>query len=165
MPDYTLPREERLRSLKTIRNLFDGGHRGFVYPLRYVWAITESVAELGNTGSSAEMGRGSLEENKAGCPAEVSGAGSSAEMGKSGRPIEVMFSVPKKFHKRANRRNLFKRRMREAYRLERQPLCDVLLEGSRHIQIAMIYSTKESHNYKTIHDAVERILEQIRKRL
>lgn len=131
MPDYTLPREERLRSLKAIRNLFDGGHRGFVYPLRYVWAITESGVDEGDPGRSAE----------------------------------VMFSVPKKFHKRANRRNLLKRRMREAYRLERQPLCDVLLEGSRHIQIAMIYSTKESHNYKTIHDAVERILEQIRKRL
>lgn len=131
MPDYTLPREERLRSLKAIRNLFDGGHRGFVYPLRYVWAITESGVDEGDAGRSAE----------------------------------VMFSVPKKFHKRANRRNLLKRRMREAYRLERQPLCDVLLEGSRHIQIAMIYSTKESHNYKTIHDAVERILEQIRKRL
>lgn len=140
MPDYTLPREERLRSLKAIRNLFDGGHRGFVYPLRYVWAITENGVDEGDVGRSAEMGE-------------------------SGRLIEVMFSVPKKFHKRANRRNLLKRRMREAYRIERQPLCDVLLEGSRHIQIAMIYSTKESHNYKTIHDAVERILEQIRKRL
>lgn len=156
MPDYTLPREERLRSLKAIRNLFDGGHRGFVYPLRYVWAITENGVDEGDVGRPAEVGEGGTEENKVGCPAEV---------GESGRPIEVMFSVPKKFHKRANRRNLLKRRMREAYRLERQPLCDVLLEGSRHIQIAMIYSTKESHNYKTIHDAVERILEQIRKRL
>lgn len=165
MPDYTLPREERLRSLKAIRNLFDGGHRGFVYPLRYVWAITESGVDEGDPGRSAEVDKGGTEENKVGCPAEENGVGCLAEVGESGRPIEVMFSVPKKFHKRANRRNLLKRRMRDAYRLERQPLCDVLLEGSRHIQIAMIYSTKESHNYKTIHDAVERILEQIRKRL
>lgn len=165
MPDYTLPREERLRSLKAIRNLFDGGHRGFVYPLRYVWAITESGVDEGDPGRPAEVGKGGTEENKVGCPAKENGVGCLAEMGESGRPIEVMFSVPKKFHKRANRRNLLKRRMREAYRLERQPLCDVLLEGSRHIQIAIIYSTKESHNYKTIHDAVERILEQIRKRL
>ena len=29
----------------------------------------------------------------------------------------VLFSTPKKFHKRANKRNLLRRRMREAYRL------------------------------------------------
>ena len=36
--------------------------------------------------------------------------------------IEMLFSVPKKFHKRANRRNLLKRRTREAYRLGREEL-------------------------------------------
>ena len=32
---------------------------------------------------------------------------------------EVLFSVPKKFHKRANRRNLLRRRAKEAYRLNK----------------------------------------------
>lgn len=31
--------------------------------------------------------------------------------------VEVLFSVPKKFHKRANKRNLLRRRTKEAYRL------------------------------------------------
>ena len=33
--------------------------------------------------------------------------------------VEVLFSVPKKFHKRANRRNLLRRRTKEAYRLQK----------------------------------------------
>ena len=55
---------------------------------------------------------------------------------------EVLFSVPKKFHKRANRRNLLRRRAKEAYRLNkglrggRKDGCrgrgaDLLLEGDR----------------------------------
>ena len=34
--------------------------------------------------------------------------------------VEVLFSVPKRFHKRANRRNLLRRRTKEAYRLHKQ---------------------------------------------
>ena len=37
-------------------------------------------------------------------------------------PIRAMFVVPKKKHKRANKRNIIKRRMREVYRLHKQPL-------------------------------------------
>lgn len=36
--------------------------------------------------------------------------------------VEVLFSVPKKFHKRANKRNLLRRRTKEAYRLQKQTL-------------------------------------------
>ena len=36
---------------------------------------------------------------------------------------EVLFNVPKRFHKRANRRNLLRRRTKEAYRLQKGLLC------------------------------------------
>ena len=71
--------------------------------------------------------------------------------------------IPKKFHKRANRRNLHKRRMREAYRLGRDGICERLRQSGKHLQIAFIYSTKECHSYKTISNAVQRILEQVSK--
>ena len=81
------------------------------------------------------------------------------------RRVEVMFSVPKKFHKRANRRNLLKRRAREAYRLHREPLRERLQQQGATLRVALIYSTKECHTYKTISYAVQRILEQISQRL
>ena len=73
---------------------------------------------------------------------------------------EILFSTPKKFLKRANKRNKIRRRMREAYRLNKQ-----LLESgeSRYIQMALIYSTKEMLDYKTIENATKRILENLCK--
>lgn len=54
--------------------------------------------------------------------------------------VEVLFSVPKKFHKRANKRNLVRRRTKEAYRPAKAdsarrtagqpgPGADLLVEG------------------------------------
>ena len=70
---------------------------------------------------------------------------------------EVLFSVPKKFHKRANRRNLLRRRAKEAYRLQKQ----IVHNGAPvNLDLALIYSSKEVLPYKTIQNAVRRILEQ-----
>lgn len=85
----------------------------------------------------------------------------SDEVPSDGRGIEVMFSVPKKFHKRANKRNLLKRRTREAYRLNREALVQRAEERGVEVQLALIYSTKECHNYKTVENAVQRILAQV----
>jgi ribonuclease P protein component len=82
-----------------------------------------------------------------------------------GRGIEVMFSVPKKFHKRANKRNLLKRRTREAYRLNREELCERISQAGVEVNLAFIYSTKEVHSYKTIENAVQKILAQVCERL
>lgn len=79
--------------------------------------------------------------------------------------VQVMFSVPKRFHKRANKRNLLKRRMREAYRLNKSILVSSAMNRVAGIDIALVYSTKECQSYKTIEYALQRILEQIVKRL
>jgi ribonuclease P protein component len=142
MSDHTLPRSERLRSLKAIRRLFGEGYSGFVYPVRYVYLL-----EQPGVGQGAEE--------------QLSAEGVKTPV--SDRAVQAMFSVPKKFHKRANRRNLHKRRMREAYRLGRDGMCERLSNSGKHLQIAFIYSTKECHSYKTISNAVQRILEQVSK--
>ncbi len=81
------------------------------------------------------------------------------------RPV-VLFSVPKRFHKRANKRNLLKRRSREAYRLNRDPLLDRISEcGCHELQVAIIYSTKEIATYKTIEHGIRKIIEEIRQTL
>ena len=72
---------------------------------------------------------------------------------------EILFSTPKKFLKRANKRNKVRRRMREAYRLNKQML--LASENPRQIQAALIYSSKEVVDYKTIENATKRILEKL----
>ena len=74
---------------------------------------------------------------------------------------EILFSTPKKFLKRANKRNKVRRRMREAYRLNKQIL--LASENPRQIQAALIYSSKEVVDYKTIENATKRILEILSK--
>lgn len=77
--------------------------------------------------------------------------------------VEVLFSVPKKFHKRANRRNLLRRRTKEAYRLQKQWLND---NGNPvNLDLALIYSSKEVLSYKTIAHATRKILATISERL
>ena len=97
MPDRSLPRTERLRSLGAVRRLFESGHGGFVFPFRYVWYAEADAADT----------------------------------------TEVLFSVPKKFHKRANKRNLLRRRTKEAYRLQK----GILARTGRgtNLDIALIY--------------------------
>lgn len=138
MPDLRLPRSERLRSLKSIRRVFGEGRGGFVYPFRYTFYISQPGDNL-PAESCAEQ-----------C-AEAAGA------------VQVMFSVPKKFHKRANKRNLLKRRTREAYRLcqVREQLHQRVGQQSKSLDLALVYSTKEEHSYSTISNAVQRILEQV----
>ena len=136
MSGYTLPRSERLRSLSAIRRLFTEGRSGFVYPFRYM-VLVENVEQPADAENSAEN--------------------------HDEKSVEVMFSVPKKFHKRANKRNLLKRRMREAYRLNKI----MLYEKSTgvNVDLALVYSTKDILSYKTIEHAVRRILEQVCERL
>lgn len=79
------------------------------------------------------------------------------------RSVEVLFSVPKKFHKRANKRNLVRRRTKEAYRLQKQILTDG--EAPLNLDLALIYSSKEVLSAKTISHAVRRILESVAEHL
>ena len=75
--------------------------------------------------------------------------------------VEVVFSVPKRYHKRAVRRNMLRRRTKEAYRLSKQVVVEYAKNEGVAIDVALIYSTKEPLPYKTIAHAVRKILAQI----
>ena len=75
--------------------------------------------------------------------------------------VEVLFSVPKRYHKRANKRNTLRRRTKEAYRLNKQTLTTISAEKSLAIDIAFVYSSKEMLPYKTISNAICRILNEV----
>ena len=65
----------------------------------------------------------------------------------------IMVSVPKKNFKRAVKRNLLKRRIRESYRTSKE-----LLEGKAPADILFYYNTREILPYDEIRDCIRRIL-------
>jgi ribonuclease P protein component len=65
-------------------------------------------------------------------------------------PAKVAFSVPKRKYKRANQRNLAKRRMREAYRLHKHMLYDVLENNVCHVNILIVYIGSDILSYHEI---------------
>lgn len=107
--------------------------------------------------------------------------------------VSVLFSVPKKAFKRAWKRNLIKRRMRESYRQRKHDLVAAVTAAGRHIDIALICfpaevkgakhtasvkgakkapnakknttsAVVEVPDFKTIDNAIAAILEQIATR-
>lgn len=79
--------------------------------------------------------------------------------------VSVLVSVSKRYHKRAVRRNLLKRRIREAFRTCGGPLREAAERRGVQIDIALLYSTKEVLDYTKIGDAVEKILARICERV
>lgn len=65
----------------------------------------------------------------------------------------VMVSVPKKLFKRAVKRNLLKRRLRESYRRQKHSLAPG-------IDLLMTYSTKDILSYEEIYSAVGQVIEK-----
>lgn len=76
--------------------------------------------------------------------------------------VEVLFSVPKRYHKRANKRNLLRRRMKEAYRLNKDIVVSAC--GDSAVDLALVYSSKDLLSYKTINNAICRILQEVAER-
>ncbi len=68
----------------------------------------------------------------------------------------IMISVPKKLFKRAVKRNLLKRRIRESYRKQKHFLT---VEGG--LDVLFMYSTKEILTYQEIYEAIGQIIERI----
>lgn len=68
----------------------------------------------------------------------------------------IMVSVPKKLFKRAVKRNLLKRRIRESYRKQKH---DLNLKSG--VDLLFMYSTKEVLSYEQIYQAVGQIINKI----
>ena len=78
----------------------------------------------------------------------------------SGDPkVRMMVSVPKKFFKRAVKRNLLKRRIRESWRRQKHDL--IVKEG---LDILFMYPSKEILSYEELYTAVGEIISKLNRR-
>lgn len=71
-------------------------------------------------------------------------------------PVRAMFVVPKKKHKRANKRNTLKRRMREVYRINKQSFYDALKDQK--LDVMFIYLSEEECSFLEIEKAINALL-------
>ena len=115
MNGFTLHKDERLCSQKTIEDLFSSGESFLAYPLKVVYLKT------------------TMEQSA---------------------PVQAAFTVSKRNFKRAVKRNLLKRRMREAYRLNKASLYGELAAKEAHIAIMFVYIAKDVAEHPTFDKAM-----------
>ena len=69
----------------------------------------------------------------------------------------IMVSVPKKLFKRAVKRNLLKRRIRESWRLQKQSM------NTSGVDILFTYATKDILEFQEIQASVAKIIDKVNK--
>lgn len=77
--------------------------------------------------------------------------------------VKAMFVVPKKKFKHANDRNKLKRRMREAYRLQKGEFYVSI--GSYKLNLAILYYGNKTEEYDTIFKATAKLLNNLTKQI
>ena len=131
----TLGKVSRLSGKKSIATLLADGKWGSYGHFRYCWLKSQEPIAPGGSG--------------------VNGTDDQAAASGSERPGRILISVPKRFFKRAVKRNLLKRRIREAYRVRKLAGVDVLFQ----------YNSAEIADFAVISAEVEAILSHICKGL
>jgi ribonuclease P protein component len=80
-------------------------------------------------------------------------------------PAQVVFIVPKKRFKKANKRNLIRRRMREAYRLEKDNFYTELYNNNLQAIISISYVANELLSYGILKEQIFKGLNSVGKAL
>jgi len=78
---------------------------------------------------------------------------------------QVMMSVPKKKHKRANKRNLLKRRTREAYRLNKESLLEMMSNNGRKLIFALIYTETAVLEYQAFDNSLKFVIPKLKTKV
>jgi len=82
-----------------------------------------------------------------------------------GYPAQIAFMVPKKVFRHAVKRNLLKRRMREAYRKNKNLLYDFLDSQNINIALIVIYRKDKQSDFGHIETGIREMLEKLRSEI
>lgn len=123
---YTLSKNERLKSLKVIRNLFEHGQKFKTAPLIIYYHFHQMNTDV-------------IEPF----------------------PLKMGVSVGAKHFRKAVDRNLLKRRMREAFRQQKLPLQDQLMQKHMMLDVFFVYAHASIAEYSVIWDAMKAALEKL----
>jgi ribonuclease P protein component len=80
-------------------------------------------------------------------------------------PAQAAFSVPKRHFKKATDRNTIKRHMREAYRKNKLPLYQKLVDSKHQLALMLIYKGKDVPDHITVEKQVLELLTKLIERL
>lgn len=79
--------------------------------------------------------------------------------------LKMAVSVPKRLYKRAVDRNLLKRRIREAYRMQKPDLLEGLRESARGAELVIQYRGRDIASYHNIEKKLAEALALMKKKL
>lgn len=136
----TLRKDEKLRHKRLVEDLFSHGKNLYDFPLRVVWRILD---------------KDTLESSfRAAVPEKVG-------------TIQMLVTIPKKKRRHAVDRVLMRRRIREAYRLNRLPLKEAAtnLKNAGTLSLAFIYLSDKNLPYSIIETKMKQLLAKIESNL
>jgi ribonuclease P protein component len=149
----TFKKSERLKSYKIISSLFKGGKSFSAYPLRLVYS-EHSLVVFGSSLADSQAHAGwSLVEKSTSLPTTNYQLPTTNDF-----PIQFALSVPKKNFKHAVDRNLLRRRIREAYRLQKDELYLALPNNQKQYSFMVLYTAKETLPYSEIEKGIRKMI-------
>jgi len=78
-------------------------------------------------------------------------------------PCKMVVSVSKKITKKAHERNRIKRQVKEAYRIDKEPFRELLMQRNKAIHLAFIYIGKSKTDFALIQEKIKLILARLSK--
>lgn len=145
-PTFSLPQSERINSKKQIDRLFRGGGSKAMTasPLRVVYMAEERSENNGEDKTYLDESEVKIDEPVA----------------------QMMVSVPKRFFKRAVKRNRIKRQVREAYRLNKHILTDSIdLMIQKKVSMCFIWTTDRMLETAEVEQRMRSLLNRLKEKL